>query len=279
MQIHDVYSDMTDISLQKSIISFLILAVLFSTLEWWFGKNKKPIFRKGWKANLAWFFYSALVGKFLRLALIMVPLLALMLCGVASINSLQGRTYNGFGPIAAQPWWLQLIEIYVLTDFIGYWTHRLFHQRHLWPFHAVHHSSEDLNWLGSVRVHPVNEMMNQFVHVAPLLLVGFNPWIASSYAPFLTLYAIMLHAELDWDFGPFRYIIASPVFHRWHHSKQCEAWDKNFAGLFPLWDLLYGTLYMPKNRKPEDFGITDDMPESFLGQMVKPFIWQAGRKN
>ena len=154
--------------------------------------------------------------------------------------------------------------------------HRVFHRRRLWPFHAVHHSTEDLDWLGSVRVHPVNEVLNRMVQVVPLLFLGFNPWVTASTAPFLTFYAIFLHANVDWDFGPLRSIIASPVFHRWHHSKQREAWDKNFSGLLPVWDILFGTYYMPKGKAPEHFGIDDEMPEGFAGQMVRPFTWKRG---
>jgi len=50
----------------------------------------------------------------------------------------------------------------------------------MWPFHAVHHSSEDLDWLGSLRVHPVNDFVNKLMQAAPLLLVGFNPTVRCS---------------------------------------------------------------------------------------------------
>lgn len=79
----------------------------------------------------------------------------------------------------------------------------------------------------------------------------------------LTFYAIFLHANVDWDFGPWRKVIATPVFHRRHHSRDREAWDKNFAGLLPFWDILFGTYYMPEGRQPENFGINEPMPASF----------------
>jgi hypothetical protein len=150
---------------------------------------------------------------------------------------------------------------------------RLFHRGRWWPFHAVHHSTEELDWLGSVRVHPVNDLVNKLFQVSPLLLLGFNPWVTLSAAPFLTFYAIFLHANVNWDLGPLRGVIASPVFHRWHHSKDQEAWDKNFAGLLPIWDRLFGTYYMPEGRWPENFGIHDPMPSNVVGQMWVPFTW------
>jgi sterol desaturase/sphingolipid hydroxylase (fatty acid hydroxylase superfamily) len=190
---------------------------------------------------------------------------------VASVEELRTREFAGFGPISRQPLWLQILEIYALSDFIGYWSHRLFHRGRWWPFHAVHHSSEDLDWLSSVRVHPVNDLVSKLLQVSPLLLLGFNPFATLSAAPFFTLYAILLHADVDWDFGPLRGAIASPVFHRWHHSRQREAWDKNFAGLLPLWDRIFGTYYMPAGRVPEDFGIMEETPRDLLGQLVRPF--------
>jgi sterol desaturase/sphingolipid hydroxylase (fatty acid hydroxylase superfamily) len=197
---------------------------------------------------------------------------------VTSKDVLQLGSYTGYGPLSRQPLWLQAVQIYVLVDFIAYWTHRLFHRGRWWPFHAVHHSSEELDWLASIRVHPVNDLVNKLAQAVPVLLMGYNPTVTLSTAPVLTFYAILLHANVNWDFGPLRRVIATPVFHRWHHSKDREAWDKNFAGLLPIWDILFGTFYMPKGRYPENFGIHDEMPKGFLGQLWRPFAWAFGKK-
>ena len=134
----------------------------------------------------------------------------------------------------------------------------------------MHHSSEDLDWLGSVRVHPVNDLVTKLAQATPFLLLGFNPFVSLSAAPVLTFYAIFLHANVNWDFGPLRYVIATPAFHRWHHSKDREAWDKNFAGLFVFWDILFGTFYMPRDRPPQNFGIPEAFPKDFVGQLTHP---------
>jgi sterol desaturase/sphingolipid hydroxylase (fatty acid hydroxylase superfamily) len=149
--------------------------------------------------------------------------------------------------------------------------HRLFHSGKWWPFHAVHHSSKEVDWLASARVHPVNELLNLLAQASPVLLLGYDPTLTLSTAPFLTLYAILLHANVNWDYGPLRAWIASPVFHRWHHSDIPEARDKNFAGLLPVWDIIFGTYYMPKNTQPKTFGIDAPMPKGFLGQIKEPF--------
>ena len=54
------------------------------------------------------------------------------------------------------------------------------------------------------------------------------------------------HANLDWTFGPLRYVIASPVFHRWHHSADAASRETNYAPMFPVWDLMFGTFHMPR---------------------------------
>jgi sterol desaturase/sphingolipid hydroxylase (fatty acid hydroxylase superfamily) len=162
---------------------------------------------------------------------------------------------------------------------MGYWLHRLFHTGAWWPFHAVHHSSEELDWLSSVRVHPVNEAVNNIAPVVPLLFLGFNPTVTAGVAGFLTFYAIFLHADVDWDFGPLRSVIATPVFHRWHHSKDPAAVDKNFAGLLPLWDIIFGTYYMPRDRMPCDFGVPEKVPTSYFGQLWHPFAGWFKRKD
>jgi len=154
---------------------------------------------------------------------------------------------------------------------VGYWTHRAFHRvRRLWPFHAVHHSSARLDWLAAARVHPVNEIVSRIAVALPLVFLGFDWKVFGAAAPALTLYAILLHADVPWTFGPLRYVVASPRFHRWHHTSADEGLDKNFAGLFPVWDLLFGTFYMPVHE-PTRFGVGDRVPTTIFGQLAFPF--------
>ncbi len=90
--------------------------------------------------------------------------------------------------------------------------------------------------------------------------------------PFTTATSAMVHANLNWTFGPFKYVFASPVFHRWHHTAADRGGSSNFAGTFPIWDLMFGTFYMPENELPDAYGIDDkQFPEGFPGQMLYPF--------
>ena len=136
----------------------------------------------------------------------------------------------------------------------------------------MHHCSEELDWLSSVRLHPVNEIISKMAQALVLLGLGFNPKIVAGYVPFLTFYAILLHANVTWGLGWLGQIVASPRFHRWHHTSQEEGLDKNFAGLFPWIDRIFGTYYMPEDRLPEKFGLYGEkIPDGFWAQMMYPF--------
>ena len=67
-------------------------------------------------------------------------------------------------------------------------------------------------------------------------------------------------------------MLASPVFHRWHHTSEDEGLDTNFAGLFPFIDLAFGTFHMPPDRLPTRFGLVhDDVPHGLVRQLLYPF--------
>jgi hypothetical protein len=111
-----------------------------------------------------------------------------------------------------------------------------------------------LDWLSAVRVHPVNDVVSKLVPAVLLACLGFPFQVLAGYLAVLTFYTIVLHANVDWSYGPLRHIIASPVFHRWHHTTEEQGLNRNFAPLFPFIDLLFGTFLMPHRVRPERFG-------------------------
>ena len=182
----------------------------------------------------------------------------------------------GYGWAAGLPLWAQVALILVVTDFGQYWMHRLLHGRALWPFHAVHHSSRNVDWTTTYRMHPVNWLLYIASLAVLTRLMGFSPAAFAAIAPINLVVGGLVHANLNWTFGPFRYVIASPVFHRWHHSLDPAARDRNFAPTFPILDLVFGTFHMPKGRLPHGFG-APETPDHFLGQMIHPFTSIAAR--
>lgn len=249
--------------------AFLILLTVFRLLDRVRPKAKRmPLRRRGFWTDAAYFAAAPITGRLVDIAqfLLLAPLVIYLYGRVDSEILMAGH-----GPLAGWPLWLQGFSVLFLGDFIAYWMHRAFHGRRLWPFHAVHHSSVDLDWLSSVRLHPVNDLVMKVASAVPLLLLGFKLTAVAAALPVLTLLAFLNHSNVDWDFGPLRKVIVSPRFHRWHHTDEDHARDKNFAGLFPLWDILFGTYYMPKDRLPHSFGTSTEVPDGFAGQIAFPF--------
>jgi sterol desaturase/sphingolipid hydroxylase (fatty acid hydroxylase superfamily) len=246
------------------------LSVVLFALERLFPSVRgQAAWRPDSRIDLLYWFFTPVVTR--------VVSKAVSIAGVVVVLILLGKhigpqSASGFGPVMRQPSWLVLLEMLLLGDLIGYWTHRWFHGERLWNFHAVHHSSTQLDWLSAARVHPVNEILPKLVQAISLAGLGFPLTAIAGYVPFLTFYAILLHANVSWSFGPLRYVIASPLFHRWHHTTEEQGLNKNFAPLLPFMDLLFGTFYVPKGQQPERFGTTaTDVPQEFVAQLLFPF--------
>jgi len=249
-------------------VAFAVLSLAFGVLQFvWPGVKGQRVFRRGFLTDCLYWLWTPLVTRAVTPVAVGISLIPLVLLRGTPLREL----VHGYGTLASLPLWEQGVLIFIAGDFLGYWQHRMFHSTRLWPFHAVHHSSTELDWLSSVRLHPVNDVLSRIVVAVPLVAAGFNTTVVALYAPFTTVYAIMLHANLNWDYGPLRAVFASPAFHRWHHTGESEGQNKNFAGALPIWDLLFGTFYMPRGRAPEAFGISDPMPQTFIGQMISPF--------
>ncbi len=123
-----------------------------------------------------------------------------------------------------------------------------------------------------MRTHPVNFILYSTLINVLVGFAGFSPKAFIYLVPFNTLFGLLVHANLNWTFGPFRYVLASPVFHRWHHTYGDRGGNRNFAPTFPFLDLAFGTFHMPKGELPTVFGVTDSrVPDHLLGQVCHPF--------
>lgn len=245
------------------------LAAVLVPLERLFpARPDQPVRRQSFALNLCFWFFNPLFTQVVSKAAVVVVCAGMCyLLGWPVDESI----LDGYGPLGAQPLWLQAVEMLLMADFIDYWTHRWFHVTRAWRFHAIHHSPEEMTWLASARMHPVNDFVTRTCQVVPALLIGFSLKAVLYVVPYLVFFVIVLHSNLKWDFGPLRWVFVSPLYHRWHHTKDEEGLDKNFAGLFPVWDILFGTAHFPK-REPEKFGVNHNPPpETLWGQLVYPF--------
>jgi sterol desaturase/sphingolipid hydroxylase (fatty acid hydroxylase superfamily) len=256
----------------RTLVLFFVLVIVFGILErFWPSIPNQPKLRRGLGVDILYWFFTPLVTQILvmiAIALVMLPVYVLLGRSL-DLNSILA----GYGPVAKIPLWQQGLIVIVLGDFMGYWTHRLNHTiTQLWMFHAIHHSAETVDWLTAVRIHPVNDIFSKGIQALPIILLGFSPIAVELYTPILSAYIALIHANVSWNYGPFRYAIASPAFHRWHHEMDKKAWGKNYAGLFPIYDVIFGTFYLPLNQQPKEFGIYGEkMTENFIDQMLYPF--------
>lgn len=262
---HDVL-----ITLRNTGILFVLLLVVFRLIDLTRPRQLRlPLWRRSRLHDLAYWLLGPLVTENLGKLVVLLVVLPVALLAYGKLD--RDQILAGFGPVSRLPLAAQAALGLLIADFAGYWAHRACHRGRLWRFHAVHHSTVDLDWMGALRVHPVNDMIMRMATTLPILAFGFAPVAVGGVASMLGLLAIIVHANVDWDWGPFRAVIASPRFHRWHHADEPEARDKNFAGLFPLWDVLFGTYYMPRDRAARRFGTDTPVPRGLIGQLLFPF--------
>lgn len=263
-------------SLSGLAAGFAVLFILFRGLELRLPRNRRtPLLRPGLTTDLSYWVFTPYITHYVVEFFVLLAVAAFAVIVYGRIDEFQ--ILHGFGPLSRLPFWLQALLMLTIADFLGYCTHRIFHGRRLWNFHAIHHSSTSLDWLSAIRGHPLNEVASRIALTLPLLVLGFAPAAAASITPVFAMFAILLHANLDWDWGPLRWALASPRFHRWHHTSEAAGRDKNFAGLLPIWDIAFGTYYMPKGQRPECFGSDTPVPDELFAQLAFPFRRVSGR--
>ena len=250
------------------------LSVVFTVLALFQSQACNPG-RPWWKSrdlltDLQFFFLIPIIAPYLRLVVMLS--LVLLLGGFLGAEDVSNYVANGAGPVGKLPYWAQVVFYVLATDFLLYWTHRSFHNVILWPFHAVHHSSIDLDWTSTFRTHPINQMLGSGLVSIIMVLLGVPPAIMIALVPFDLISAAFVHANLNWTLGPLKYVIATPVFHRWHHTGVDEGGDSNFSSTFAIWDWMFGTFYMPEGQLPQEYGVDDPhFPTTWHGQMIVPF--------
>jgi sterol desaturase/sphingolipid hydroxylase (fatty acid hydroxylase superfamily) len=173
---------------------------------------------------------------------------------------------------------LQIVLAVVVGDFVAYWKHRLLHTRLFWPFHAVHHSSVEVDWLSNERVHPVESAFNALLQAAALLLLGFGPRAIALAVVIRQSYSVFTHANLRLSYGRLGWLFVSPRHHRWHHADDGALANRNFANIFAIFDLLGGT-HAVRATEPTSFGLPDGgrVPDGFVRQLIAPFVEFANR--
>lgn len=149
--------------------------------------------------------------------------------------------------------WTGLL-LFVLADFCYYWAHRMSHEINLfWGGHVVHHQSEDYNFSVALRQGSFQAIWTSMFYW-PLAILGFDTLSFVFVSALVTIYQFWIHTEKIGKLGPLEWIFNTPSHHRVHHGRDPKYIDKNHAGVFIVWDRLFGT-FQEEEEKPT-YGIT-----------------------
>ena len=217
-------------TLAKVVPVTIALALVFSVLaHFWACNPGRPWWRKReLVTDVCYWFLVPLFARVFRIGLLVLG--AALLFGIRDADELIAFYDNGHGPLSRLPLWLQAILFLVAADFMMYWLHRMFHGGGFWKYHAIHHSSEDVDWISAARFHPVNLLLGTIGVDVVLLVAGISPGVMLWLGPFNIFHSAFVHANLNWTLGPFKYVLATPVFHRWHHTSPRGGRRHQFRG-------------------------------------------------
>ena len=128
-----------------------------------------------------------------------------------------------------------------------------------------------MDWVSGFRAHPFDGTL-----IAPafffLIAAGFSPEFSGAIAIVQIVLGLFLHANVRLWLKPLSKIIMTPEFHHWHHANEEEAIWCNYSTFLPLWDLIFGTYYMPKDKRPSVYGIDEPIPMTMVEQLRYPLV-------
>jgi sterol desaturase/sphingolipid hydroxylase (fatty acid hydroxylase superfamily) len=242
-------------------LTFVVLVLIFRPLETVFpAKPGQRFFRPGFVMDLCFF-----LGRHMFWGGIVFWFLLQLRSWVDSIVPPNLRE-----AVASQPYWLQAVEAVLLSDLFMYWGHRLQHRvPFLWRFHAVHHSSEHMDWLAGHREHPVDSIYTMTLINLPPMVLGFPLETIASFLLLRGVWAAYIHSNVRLPIGPLRWFIGAPELHHWHHDRDRDV--GNYCNLSPLMDILFGTYHCP-DHEPERFGINEPTPQTYVGYMIQALL-------
>jgi alkylglycerol monooxygenase len=145
--------------------------------------------------------------------------------------------------------WIVFGVCFVAVDFLYYWFHRMSHEvGAFWAAHSVHHQSEEYNLTVALRQGAFQGFFS-WVFYLPLAVLGFSPAVFVPCSALNTLYQFWIHTRLIDRLGPIEWIFNTPSHHRVHHGRNPRYIDRNHAGVFIIWDRMFGT-FVPETDEP-----------------------------
>jgi alkylglycerol monooxygenase len=158
-------------------------------------------------------------------------------------------------PLLDASHWFTWVLAMVLYDFCYYWLHRLGHERTiLWAAHVAHHQSEDYNLTTALRQTSTGFLLGWIFYI-PMYLVGIPAGVVVTVGSLNLIYQFWVHTEHVPKLGWYEWFFVTPSNHRVHHAQNDIYLDRNYGGLFILWDRLFGTFQEELDDEPVVYGI------------------------
>ena len=263
-KVSDIPSEViTVLTSTEMIAAYLVTAILMALTYIKRGPSSLPKEKtvKGVLTTLGIFSFNLMLSPVIALGVFYFRKLYEM----ANIPTLSSEIWVG------TPYIIAAFVAIVSKDFVDYWNHRAMHTKWIWPIHAIHHSDEVVNGMTTFRIHALEALFMKITHVLVLSWMGMPPEVAASTHVLIMLLNMYVHADVDWNHGPFRLFLASPGFHRWHHADCPEAYGKNLANVLPLYDYMFGTYYEPVPCR-ERMGAKGVPHADLVGLLAFPFV-------
>jgi sterol desaturase/sphingolipid hydroxylase (fatty acid hydroxylase superfamily) len=259
------------VEIARLSVRMTALVAIFVPLERLASAHPQKVFRKAILVDFGYYSINSLViGLFMS-----IP------AGILAWASNRALPSGFLELVGGLPIWASLILALVTGEIGYYWGHRLSHEiPFLWDFHAIHHSAEEMDFLVNSRAHPLDLVWGRICSLIPIYALGLasprigpdslNPILVSAMG---VTWGFFIHANLRWRLGPLEWLVSTPAFHHWHHTKSGPI-NKNNASTLPWLDRIFGTHHLP-DQFPRDYGIKAKVPDSLIGQLYLPISPQA----
>lgn len=163
-------------------------------------------------------------------------------------------TLGGLIPNLSLP--MQVLIIFISTEFFRYWMHRLQHEIPLlWRFHAVHHCMPKFYAYNQYLSHPVDYFIRNVLSYTPLIIFDFSPEAMALSQTLSVTGGMLSHTNFNLDNGFWNKVVATYQVHRWHHSISPREANNNYGVAILLWDHIFGSYYFPQGKMVEKIGI------------------------
>lgn len=221
---------------------FLTLGAM-AAAEVWFPSRRVAAGRAPrWRANFSLTLLNVIV------------LGALPLSFVTAASWAHARSFGLLNALSL-PLWVELCAGLLARGFVSWITHLLMHKVPLfWRVHRVHHSDHELDVSTTVRFHPLEFPIGLAIGLPFVLTLGLSPWVLLAYECLDAAVTVFSHANVSLPRpleSRLRFVVVTPDLHRVHHSVDPAEADSNFSAVFPIWDLVFGTLRTPAETSPD----------------------------